>query len=1020
MADGTSVGAVYLDFVVRDTIAQQVQAMAQKAKAQMQQSMENVEKVMADSMARAASKAADSVTQAVEKVSSEAADCGQQVQEALSAPFNKAVALAQVRVKELETKLSRVTDNLQEAKASDNDSAVKSLLNQQVTLCDQLEAARDRLAIQVQAAAQKQAAAEQAAYAKIERAAEAASVRQQEAAAQAQADASPTATASASTGVTDLFRSIRESSEADMAAAEAALRKLPETIKISWQKAIGSIKGLIYGLLTPVRVVKSAVNTLLKPIRAINRAINTILKPVRKISGTVVKMGKSLLGGISSITKGFGGAGKAASGFGSRLKSIVSGALIFNGISAALRNVTSYISNAVSSTDQMRAALANLKGAAATAAAPIIQVLTPALAALANAAATVFSYLSRLVSFFTGKSVSAMASAAKSAASAAGGAAKETEKALRSLAGFDEIETLTTKEEDSSGGGGGSTPELNYDFQGESPFLGSILEAVKAGQWSQVGELVAQKLNESLAVIPWPSIQEKAQAWAQGIVDTLNGFVGGLNWGLVGSTLGNGINTALSFIDTLFQGFDWAKLGSGLCTGLSSLFETIDWETLGRILTDKLKAALDTLHGFLQTFDFSSLGTDLASMTMAAINNVDWVQAAKDLGQAAIGLLNTLNEWITGIDWQQIGNTIADAVAAVDWAGLVSSLVKGIGAACAGLAELIWGIIEDAWTDFVDWWEETAYEDGQFTIEGLLQGIMDALSNIWNWIIENVYNPFIEGFCNAFDIHSPSRVMADLGTLLVEGLLGGISKAWESITAFFSNVLNSLKSAFSSAWNSIKSNATTVWNAISTTASNVWNGIKSTVLNAVNGIKSGISAAFTSVKTTITSIWNSIVSAIKGAINGIIGAINGMISGIVGGLNSVISAMNKLKFTIPDWVPVMGGKSFGFSIASISAPQIPMLANGGAIRQPTLAMMGEYTGARSDPEIAAPQSFIQEAVANAMQDLAGSNLQGFEAVVAVLREILEAVLGIEVSDTMIGQAAERYRQKQAVITGGYF
>ena len=133
------------------------------------------------------------------------------------------------------------------------------------------------------------------------------------------------------------------------------------------------------------------------------------------------------------------------------------------------------------------------------------------------------------------------------------------------------------------------------------------------------------------------------------------------------------------------------------------------------------------------------------------------------------------------------------------------------------------------------------------------------------------------------------------------------------------------------------------------------------MLNVVNGIKSGISTAFTAikdkvteifngVKKTISNIWNGIVSTIKGAINGIIGGINGMIRGVVNGLNAVIRLLNKLHFSIPDWVPGLGGKSFGFNIGEVSAPQIPLLAKGGVIKQPTLAMMGEYPGLVAIPK----------------------------------------------------------------------
>ena len=289
-------------------------------------------------------------------------------------------------------------------------------------------------------------------------------------------------------------------------------------------------------------------------------------------------------------------------------------------ISAGLRNMTNYMGQALLSSASLRTALGNLSGAAQTAAAPLIQVLTPALTALASAAATVFGYIAQLVSFLTGTTVSAASDAAAGVAgvgSAAEETAQQVKDASKSLAGFDELERLSEPQQDtgSGGGGGAGASQIvpNYDFQGKSPFLDSILDAIKAGDWYQVGELVAQKLNEGMAAIDWGPIDATAIRWATNLYNGLNGAVQNLDWGLLGSTIGNGLNTVLHFIDTFFQGFDWVTLGAGIGTGLNGLFATIDWAALGRVLSDKFMALLQTLHGFVQTFDWAALGLDVAA-----------------------------------------------------------------------------------------------------------------------------------------------------------------------------------------------------------------------------------------------------------------------------------------------------------------------------------------------------------------------------------------------------------------------
>jgi len=156
---------------------------------------------------------------------------------------------------------------------------------------------------------------------------------------------------------------------------------------------------------------------------------------------------------------------------------------------------------------------------------------------------------------------------------------------------------------------------------------------------------------------------------------------------------------------------------------------------------------------------------------------------------------------------------------------------------------------------------------------------------------------------------------------------------------------------------------------------------------------------------------------LKSAVNGVISLLNGMISRLVSALNSVVRAANKLSFTVPAWVPSIGGRRFGVNMSYVSAPQIPYLAKGAVLPagKPFLAMVGDQ---RHGTNVEAPLSTIQEAVALVMEDQTGAILRGFEASVEVQREILQAVLGIHIGDEVIGQAVNRYQRKMAVVRGG--
>lgn len=91
-------------------------------------------------------------------------------------------------------------------------------------------------------------------------------------------------------------------------------------------------------------------------------------------------------------------------------------------------------------------------------------------------------------------------------------------------------------------------------------------------------------------------------------------------------------------------------------------------------------------------------------------------------------------------------------------------------------------------------------------------------------------------------------------------------------------------------------------------------GVFQGLINFITGVFSGNwSQAWSGIVQTFGSLWDGLVALVKAPINAVIGLING-----------AIGALNSVSVTIPDWVPGMGGKTFG-----INLPKIPMLAEGG-------------------------------------------------------------------------------------------
>lgn len=160
----------------------------------------------------------------------------------------------------------------------------------------------------------------------------------------------------------------------------------------------------------------------------------------------------------------------------------------------------------------------------------------------------------------------------------------------------------------------------------------------------------------------------------------------------------------------------------------------------------------------------------------------------------------------------------------------------------------------------------------------------------------------------------------------------------------------------------------------------------------------------------VNNFVDNIIEAVTKLINFIVSGIEYMVNRLViDGVNGIIKGINSI------------GKYVGFTIDTVpefTIPRfIPKLAKGAVLppNKPFMAVVGDQ---RHGTNIEAPLTTIQEAVALVMEDQTSAILAGFEASVGVQKEILEAVLGIQIGDDVIGQAAARYNRKMAAARGG--
>lgn len=232
---------------------------------------------------------------------------------------------------------------------------------------------------------------------------------------------------------------------------------------------------------------------------------------------------------------------------------------------------------------------------------------------------------------------------------------------------------------------------------------------------------------------------------------------------------------------------------------------------------------------------------------------------------------------------------------------------------------------------------------------------------------------------------------------------------WNAIKALVESIFTAISNKIAEVWNSVKTKTEQIWSGIRTTVSTVTEGIRDKITAIMTAIKSGISTALDGIKDKWTSVWSGlkektisifddIWSGIRGAINSILSGVEKMANGVVKGVNKMIDALNNLSFDVPDWVPGIGGESFGLDIPNMSTVKLPRLAQGGFVRAntPQLAMIGDN---RHYGEIVAPEDRMQAMVDRAVALASGNNMsdQYLALMVDLLKQIINLIEAMDLT-----------------------
>lgn len=574
-------------------------------------------------------------------------------------------------------------------------------------------------------------------------------------------------------------------------------------------------------------------------------ALKQFANVAKKAAQGMMGLGKSFLFGnkqVHSLNRGLGSLIKRFVLY-RIVRRLVSS--IAAGFKEGMQNFAGYSSGFNATMSSFVSSLSQLQNSFASAFSPITSAILPVLDALIQKLIQAIHAIGQFLAALTGKGTFSKAvkvnqDYAKSMGGAGSAAKKAGNDVKKALAPFDDLVQIQEQSADAGGGGGSGTDfgslfeEIAID-QGISDFAQKLKDAFAAGDWEGIGRILGEKINETVAkitnFISWENCGEQITKFINAFTAMFNSLVATIDWYAVGMMFGAGIDTLAHTLYLLLIGIDWLMLGTALGEGINGLVDRVDWDVFGRMIGAYFAAKINLLLGvvqevewgnigkalsdaltglvdevpwenlgllfatgfngvfeaigtFARNYDWIKLGSSLASSLSTFFRTFDWAGAGTAISDIVKGLLDALITFVTETDWYAFGQGVSDAIQAIDWSGIVSRLFEFIGACFGGFAAFIGGLLADGVAAAKEYFNGKIEECGGNVVLGILKGIKDGLIGIAIWIYNNVFKPFMDGFKNAFGIHSPSTKMAEMGKYLWDGFCNGIKEFFSNPGAF--------------------------------------------------------------------------------------------------------------------------------------------------------------------------------------------------------------------------------------------
>lgn len=472
-----------------------------------------------------------------------------------------------------------------------------------------------------------------------------------------------------------------------------------------------------------------------------------------------------------------------------------------------------------------------------------------------------------------------------------------------------------------------------------------------------------------------------------------------------GSISGEAVKMAFNNIRHAIESINWGEIG----TLIASFINGIDWMGVGQsifgALSSAVNSAIDLIYNFITTTDWRAIGAAFGTNLSNAWASIDWGQAGATVGEAFKAFFNFIAETIENIDWFMVGQSVKDFLVNIDWAGIAQAVFEAIGAAFYGWNEFIGGLIYDGIKGAIEYFQDKIEECGGNIVLGILKGIIDGIAGIAQWIVDNVFKPFMDGFKKAFGIHSPSTVMQEQGGYIVEGIRKGIADKWTGFVQFWTekknqlidkfndvkekfltkgrNIVDGIKGGISEKWGDF----TTFWGNKKENLVSKFNDIKEKIApkgrDIVEGIRNGINGDWGSFDGFLGQKKDDIPGKFSNIKNDMEGIGRKIVNGIIGGIQSIWSSLTNIAGKIADLFNInikapsvsTGGRTSSSSrraarsveeipystMSALATAPIPYLATG-AVIPPNREFMAVLGDQKQGNNIEAPESLLRKIV----------------------------------------------------------